>query len=45
MATQKLPPFVNQVYPYANYPHTRGVQLDLFWNGSESEDYAVWIAA
>ena len=43
MATQKLPPFVYQFYPYPNYPRIPGVQVDLFWNGSESEVYnAVW---
>ena len=33
MATQKLPPFVYQLYPYPNYPSNPGVQVDLFWNG------------
>ena len=43
MALQKLPPFVYQFYPYPNYPRIPGVQVDLFWNGSESEVYnAVW---
>ena len=37
----KLPPFVYQFYPYPNYPHIPGVQVDLFWNGSESEVYNV----
>ena len=37
MVTQNLPPFVYQFYPYTNYPHILGVQVDLFWNGSESE--------
>ena len=41
MATQKLPPFVYQYYPYPNYPRIQGVQVDLFWNGSESEVYNV----
>ena len=26
-----------------NYPHIPGVQVDLFWKGSESEGYNVWI--
>ena len=33
----KIPPFVYQFYPYPNYPRIPGVQVDLFWNGSESE--------
>ena len=41
MALQKLPPFVYQFYPYPNYPRIPGVQVDLFWNGSESEGYNV----
>ena len=49
MATQKLPQFVHQFYPYANYPRNLrrgipGVQVDLFLNGSESEGFNVWIA-
>ena len=43
MVTQKLPPLVYQFYPYANYPHILGVQVNLFWNGSKSEGYNVWI--
>ena len=42
-ATQKLPPFVYQFYLYPNYPRILGVKVDLFWNGSESEGYNVWI--
>ena len=41
MATQKLPPFVYQFYPYPNYPRIPGVKVDLFWNGSEFEGYNV----
>ena len=41
MVTQKLPPFVDQFYPYANYHHIPWVQVDLFWN--ELEGYNVWI--
>ena len=41
MAKQKLPPFVYQFYPYPNYPRIPGVQVDLFWNGSELEVYNV----
>ena len=45
MAMQKLPQFVYQFYHYPNYPRIQGVQVDLFWNGLESEGYDLngWI--
>ena len=38
----KITPVVYQFYPYAIYPHIPGVQVDLFWNGLETEGCKVW---
>ena len=39
----KITPVCVPIYPHTNYPHIQGVQVDLFWNGSELKGNNVWI--